>query len=193
MTVAAPAWPADYGGTPEAIDRFQLYVSHKTLACVYESWKKIGTKPVPFSCWRWHRVVATSHSENSRDWSDLDRQLCDYMASGGILIIIGRTGAGKTRLLKRLKWLRIIDNTRPSWGRNAPSSPEDVPSEAFAIDEARAHNRRDIVRVITDMGAAKRGFAIVFQSPESFRDYEIGEHFAMQPALFIELSDQGLS
>lgn len=192
MTTAPPAWLADYGGTPEAIDHFRSYVSNATVARVYDAWKEIRTEPVPFSHWRWLSAVVPGHSQNSPDWIELDRQLRDNMKRGGILVIIGRSRAGKTRLLKRLDLLRIIDNSRPGLGRKAPVPPDHVPSGLFAIDETRAHDRNDVVRVINDMRTENRGFAMVFQRPESFRDYEIGADLANQGVLFIELRDKGV-
>lgn len=189
MISAPPAWLADYGGTPATIDRFRSYVSNQTIAQVYDAWKQIGSEPVPFSHWRWDSVTAPGHSQDSPEWLELHEELRGYMGSGGILIIVGPPRAGKTCLLERLTPLRIIDNFRPSLGHKAPVPPEDVPPGLFAIDETGAHDRRDVVRVIADMRAASRGFAMVFQRPESFRDHEIGAYLAMQSVLFMELVD----
>lgn len=189
MLKPSPPWLAENGGTPEAVDRFRSYVSNVTVARVYDAWKKSRTKPVPFSHWRWHSVAALGHQQDSRDWLELHGSLRDFMERGGILVLIGPTRAGKTCFLERMAPLRIIDNSRSGSRRDAPVPPEDVPPGLFAIDETPAHNRRDVARVAADMRAENRGFAIVFQSPEGFRDYEIGVHLALQGVQFLELVD----
>ncbi|WP_286866008.1 hypothetical protein [Sphingobium sp.] len=192
MLEPPPPWLAEYGGTPEAIDRFQSYVSNLTVAHVYDAWKESGTEPVPFSYWRWHSVAAPGHKQDSRDWLELHRSLRDFMERGGILVLIGPTRSGKTCFLERMAPLRIIDNSRSGSRRDAPIPPGDVPPGLFAIDETHAHDRRDVARVAADMRAENRGFAIVFQRPESFRDYEIGAHLALQGVQFLELVDHTL-
>lgn len=187
MTSGPPAWLADYGGTPAAIDRFRSYVSNETVARVYEAWRQMKSEPVPFSLWRWHKVAASVGGEDSRDWKTLYGQLRGHMDGGGILVVIGPSRTGKTRLLERLMLHRIIDNSRSGLERDAPVSSGDVPSGLFAIDETQAHDRRDMVRVVSDMTGGNRGFAMVFQRPESFRDYGIGAHLAMQSVQFLEL------
>jgi hypothetical protein len=189
MLEQLPAWLAEYGGTPGAIDRFQSYVSNATVARVYDAWKESSTEPVPFSLWRWHSVAAPGHKQDSADWLELHGSMRDFMERGGILAIIGPTRAGKTSFLERMAPLRIIDNSRSGSCRDAPVPPGDVPPGLFAIDETHAHDRRDVARVAADMRAENRGFAMVFQRPESFRDYEIGTHLALQSVQFLELVD----
>ena len=167
------------------------YVSNDAVARVYGAWMEIRSVPVPFSHWWWHRVRAPGHRQGCPDWLELHGQLRKYMDRGGILVIIGPSRAGKTCLLERLTPLRIIDNSRSGSARTAPVPPEDVPSGLFAIDETHAHDQRDIVRVITDMGTENRGFALVFQRPESFRDCVIGAPLALHSLLFLELVDHG--
>lgn len=193
VTAAQPAWLADYGGTLAALERLRSYVGNEIVARVYEAWKQIRSDPVPFSHWRWHSVTAPGHRQDSSDWFELHGRLREHMAGGGVLVVVGRPRAGKTCLLERLKPLRIIDNARPGSERDAPIASEDVPPELFAIDETAAHDRHDVARVIAETTRVNRGFAMVFQRPESFRDGGIGAQLAMRPVLFLELVDHPAS
>jgi hypothetical protein len=190
MMTTPPAWLAEYGGSSEAIDRFRSYVSIETVSRVYDAWKKVKSVPVPFSHWRWHSVAAPGCRQGSREWQDIHRQLRGYMDDGGVLVITGSARTGKTSLLEQLTPDSIIDNSRSGLEPGASVPSEQVPSGLFSIDETQAHDRRDIVRMIAEMMTAKRGFALVFQRPETFRDYQIGEYLAAHPVQFLNLSDR---
>jgi ABC-type polar amino acid transport system ATPase subunit len=112
------------------------------------------------------------------------------MDDGGVLVITGSARTGKTSLLEQLTPDSIIDNSRSGLEPGASVPSEQVPSGLFSIDETQAHDRRDIVRMIAEMMTAKRGFALVFQRPETFRDYQIGEYLAAHPVQFLNLSDR---
>lgn len=103
-----------------------------------------------------------------------------------MLVLVGPPRSGKSGLLERLG-IQAIASPLSQSRSDVHIGREDVPSEPFAIDETTRHVRDDVVHMVEVAAVRKRGFALVFQHSDSFRDYEIAAFLAERHVLFLEL------
>ncbi|BAI96676.1 hypothetical protein Sj15T_09790 [Sphingobium sp. TA15] len=168
-------------------NRFRAYVSREAEEAAYTVRDQVLGKPLPFSRWEWRSVAAPAHKQGGLGWRLRRYRLRQHMKRGGILIIIGPTRSGKTCLLQALTSLHIIKHFWSNMMRNVAVLPEMVPpSGLFAIDETHMHARKDIMRINEQTAKERRGFAMVFQSAESFRSFEISQYLANRKVLILQ-------
>lgn len=156
--------------------------------------KNSGGKDIPYGNWMRRCVDAPGHRLDDHGWPLERHRLRRHMEGGGVAVIVGETRAGKSCLLESLP-LKIIDNSkvledgRISYRRHAPLGLDDIPSAGlFAIDETASHDPVDVLRVLDDPAIRRRGFALVFQAPESFRNYDIWPFLAGRDVLILEMT-----
>lgn len=148
---------------------------------------------VPYGDWTHRRVDAPGHRLDDNGWMLERHRLRRHMESGGIAVIVGETGTGKTCLLENLP-LEIIDNSAAAresgivYPDSAPVSLGDIPPAGlFAIDDTAKHDVGHVLHVLNNPDIRKRGFALVFQSPHSFRNFQISMLLAERSVLILEL------
>ncbi|MCG2841258.1 hypothetical protein L6Q21_09725 [Sandaracinobacter sp. RS1-74] len=175
------------------MDRADRYIGRETLWSTHKA-QEIGGRALDhYAGWAWWSVPAPGHKQSGLRWMIRRYRLRRWMKAGGILVIVGAPRSGKTCLLERLG-LRIVNNARPPVLRDSPFTHADLPSSGlFAIDDTYDHNGVDIVRVLGDPALQSRGFALVFQTAEAFRGFDIWDFFASRKLLILELSQSGAS
>ncbi|MGC4251389.1 MAG: hypothetical protein QM605_07975 [Sphingobium sp.] len=164
--------------------RLWAYVSQNAKESARDAYEKVHGEPAPplFERWQWLTWPAPRHRQDGIRWKWRHHRLRRHMRAGGVLIVVGPTRSGKTCLIERLG-LRKIENPLSVCQSDLTVGHEDAPPELFAIDETIRHLRDDVM--VAD--SKQRGFALVFQSSESFRDYEIAAFLAWRNVLFVEL------
>ena len=170
-------------------DRFESYLGREAAWWVETATENSSEAP-PYSAWSWDSAIVPRHKIGGFRWILRRRRLRRWMASGGVLVLVGPPRAGKTRMLEFLG-LAIIDNYRAGSGRNAPLAREDLPvSGLFAIDETDAHDRIDVSLALDHPDVRNRGFALTFLDADNFRNFEIWPFFEARKVLILELSRQ---
>lgn len=170
-----------------AVDWRELYLGKPALDFVGQSSKVSAEKSVPYSQWRWRSLEAPGHRQDG-PWLLEHARFRRHMEMGGILICVGPTGTGKTSLLENLR-LKIIENWRVGMPTRAPLAMEDLPPTGlFAIDETHRHDPLDVSSALHHAAAKGRGFALVFQSPNSVRNYDIWPMFSDRNVLILQLT-----
>lgn len=176
--------------SPSDPDWRELYLGSEKCQFSRMAAQNSGGKHVPYGNWMHRRLDAPGHRLDENGWALERHRLRRHMEGGGIAVIVGPTRAGKSCLLESLP-LKIIDNSRSGCVRDAPLALDDVPPAGlFAIDETAKHDPVHVLRVLDDPAMRSRGFALVFQSPESFQNFDIWPFFAERSVWMVQLCEQ---
>lgn len=134
--------------------------------------------PAPFSRWTWESAAKPGHLQTGIKWMWMRCKLRLYLKSGGILILVGGARSGKTLLMERVTPNCVIENVKPDLQPDARIPIDTLPSKPFTIDETPMHSRVDVLRALDKARTERQGVALIFQSAESFKQYDIAQYMA---------------
>ena len=145
-------------------------------------------QPHPFTDWVWEGVMAPGAKQHGLLWRWKRYRLRRFLASGGILVVVGATRTGKTYLMEQVTPGKVIP-FRFGVGVPCPGriGVEDMPPGAFTVDEVGHRDRSDVLKAVNRNAANGDGVALIFGSRESFIRSNIGPYMANKKVHILEL------
>ncbi len=124
-------------------------------------------EPIPFRSWLASQLPHGSHSQTGVRWWWRRQQLIRCLNVGDLVVLIGPTRSGKTRLLSSLRRRGVA-----------------------ALDDTVLIDRESVLRTIDGLTIDKRGCALAFQSVDDFRQFEISAHIAQHRVRFLHFPER---
>lgn len=140
-------------------------------------------QPHPFTDWVWEGVLAPGAKKHGLLWWWKRRQLRRFLGAGGILIVVGSPGTGKSYLMERVTPGKIVPFR---YGEDPCIEDKDMPLGAFTVDEAGHRNKSDLLRIVNRNTAAGNGIALVYGNRKAFIKSNIGPYLANKRVLILE-------
>lgn len=154
--------------------RLADFVSHSSAIQAQDVQIAGGRRdPVPFARWQWKDLPLPGRAARGMtEWWRI-RRMSRALAAGAILVLIGHSGSGKSRLMSQI-----------------------AVNGALMLDDTRHLGRDRVLSAVSSFHKTHLGCVMAFQCAHDFRSMDLAAHLAQHRVMFFLLqggNDRGVN